>query len=311
MSLWDRVEMTVSCRDTDFIPKVPGAGSIVPHPDGSSCQLMHNGLRVLAGGYHGEWMSEIIRRLRGHHEPQEEVLFHAALPFIGSGDSAPVMVELGSFWAYYSLWFRSVYRGARNVLVEPDSDNLRIGERNFELNGFHAESVQAFVGAPNGSTDFACHFAQRARSIKTLSIDCLVRELSLDRIHLLHADIQGAELAMLHGAANIIEQGRLDWLFLSTHHHSISGDPLTHQRCLEWLHAHGAFIIDEHSVSESFSGDGLIVAAFGKEPQLVHPSISRNVPSRALFREVEYDLAEAWNEIEHLKKEILTLSGQS
>lgn len=308
MSPSDRVEMTASCRDTDVIPKVDSAGSIVSGPNGSSCQLMHNGLRVMAGGYHGEWMSEIIRRLRGHHEPQEELLFHAALPLMGSNVGEPVMIELGSFWAYYSLWYRSVYVRARNILVEPDSGNLQLGERNFELNGFRAECLQAEIGTCK-SIDLTSRSDELGRPVRTVSIDELVSSLGLERIHLLHSDIQGLELVMLDGAEETIRQGRLDWLFLSTHHHSISGDPLTHQRCLEWLHAHGAFIVEEHSVSESFSGDGLIVAVFGSEPQLEYPPISRNRSSCALFREIEYDLAQAWSEVRHLREEIAHLSA--
>lgn len=307
---WERVEMTVSCRDTDWIPKVRGAGGVVAGPDGSLCQIMHNGLRVAAGAYHGEWMSEIIRRLRGHHEPQEEVLFNAVLPLIESADAAPVMLELGSFWAYYSLWFRSFYGRGRSILVEPDPGNLGVGETNFKLNGFCGESLLAAVGAHNGSAEFSCESDGAVRSLKTVSVDGLVRDLSIERIHLLHADIQAAELAMLEGAAETIKRGKLDWLFLSTHHYSISGDPLTHQDCLRWLQAHGAYIVEEHSVAESFSGDGLIVAAFGREPRISYPPISRNVPSRALFRETEYDLAEAWEEIRRLRRELRDLSGK-
>jgi len=33
-------------------------------------QIMHNGILIKRGSYHGEWMSEIIQKLRGHHEPQ-------------------------------------------------------------------------------------------------------------------------------------------------------------------------------------------------------------------------------------------------
>jgi FkbM family methyltransferase len=315
---WERAEMTVSCRDTDPIPKVPGAGGVFLGPHGTMCQRMHNGLLVTAGAYHGEWMSEIIRRLRGHHEPQEELLFHAALPLVGLGEAKPVMIELGSFWAYYSLWFRSVYIAGRNILVEPDPNSLRIGERNFELNGFGAKFLRAAIGVHNGSTEFRCESDGVARPVRTVSVDGLVRDFGIERIHLLHADIQGAELTMLHGAAETIQRGCLNWLFLSTHHHSISGDPLTsisgdpltHQCCLDWLRAHKAFIVEEHSVSESFSGDGLIVASFGQEPRLVYPPISRNVPSRSLFRETEYDLSEALKEIDRLRNEISRLSGQ-
>lgn len=52
------------------------------------------------------------------------------------------------------------------------------------------------------------------------------------------------------------------FLFLSTHHHSMSGDPLTHQRCLEFLRGRHAHIIAAHNVTESYSGYGLIVASF-------------------------------------------------
>lgn len=298
---WERTEMTVSCRDTDSIPKVPGAGGIFVAADGTPTQRMHNGMRVLAGAYHGEWMSEVIRRLRGHHEPQEELLFHAALPLIQSDGSAPLMVELGSFWGYYSLWFKSACPRARNILVEPDPGGLGIGKRNFELNGFQAEFLEAAIGPHDTDLDFFCESDGTVRRVKSVSVDGLVRDRGLDRIHLLHADIQGAELAMLEGAARTIQQGKLNWLFLSTHHHSISGDPLTHQRCLQWLQIHGAFVVNEHSVSESFSGDGLIVAAFGQRPRWEAPAISRNLPSRSLFRESEYDLAEAWEEIRRLR----------
>jgi hypothetical protein len=61
MSEAGRVRMTVTCRDTDRIPKVPNAGEVELF-DGCRVQIMHEGSRVLAGGYHGEWMMEIIRK---------------------------------------------------------------------------------------------------------------------------------------------------------------------------------------------------------------------------------------------------------
>lgn len=309
MSVQQRVEMTVSCRDCDPIPKVPGAGDIIMHPSGVPCQRMHNGTIVVAGGYYGEWMSEVIRRLRGHHEPQEEMLFHAILPFTGAHGSTPVMVELGSFWSYYSLWFRSVYPDARSFLVEPDANNVLLGKRNFELNGFSGEFIEAAVGTHDAPINFRCESDGISRNIRTIGIDGLTRELGLERIDMLHADIQGAELAMLAGMEESIKQGRVKWLFLSTHHHSISGDPLTHQRCLAWLRTHDAFIVGEHSVPESFSGDGLIVAVFGGQPEIPLPPVSRNKPSSSLFGETEYDLAAAWEEIRRLREMVDSTSS--
>jgi hypothetical protein len=73
-----RIGMTVSCRDADLIPKVAGAGEIIER-EGQRLQIMHEGTLVKADGYCGPWMTEITRRLRGHHEPQEELLFHHLL----------------------------------------------------------------------------------------------------------------------------------------------------------------------------------------------------------------------------------------
>lgn len=302
---WGRVAMTVSCRDTERIAKVYGAGGVFLRPDGTRVQRMHNGLEVLAGGYHGEWMSEVIRQLQGHHEPQEELLFHSVVSFPGAVRTDPVMIELGAFWSYYSLWFRLIHPRARNILVEPDPGALSVGCRNFALNGFECEHLEAASGVHNAEIPFLCESDRVTRQVRTISIDGLLPELGLERVDLLHADIQGAELSMLSGAEQSIRDGRLNWLFVSTHHHSISGDPLTHPRCLEWLRDHGATIIDEHSVSESYSGDGLIVAVFGQPPRgMTLPPITRNVPSRSLFRETEYDLAEMAEENARLRQEI-------
>ena len=96
-----RVLITTGCHDCDDLPKVPRAGQIVSDENGRY-QVMHNGLQVLAGGYCGQWMAEIIRRLEGHHEPQEERVFHELLGHIPAGST---MVELGSGWGFYSMWF--------------------------------------------------------------------------------------------------------------------------------------------------------------------------------------------------------------
>jgi len=81
---------------------------------------------------------------------------------------------------------------------------------------------------------------------------------------------------------------------VSTHSHHISGDPLTHQRCLGLLARAGATILAEHDIHESFSGDGLIVAKFGPVPAgWQKPRLSYNRYSESLFRNPLYDLATA------------------
>ena len=83
-------------------------------------------------------------------------------------------------------------------------------------------------------------------------------------------------------------------MFVSTHVHQITGDPLTHQRCLALLRGCGALIEAEHDPYESFSGDGLIVARCGPAlPGWRPAAISRARTGEALFRHPSYDLAEA------------------
>ena len=65
-----RIELTVAVRDTDVMPKVANAGEVIVR-DGERLQVMHDGVVVSEGRYHGAWMTEVIRQLRGHHEPQE------------------------------------------------------------------------------------------------------------------------------------------------------------------------------------------------------------------------------------------------
>jgi hypothetical protein len=116
-----RVETAAACRDADFIPKVPNAAQVRVDEAGNRVQVMHNGLLVLADGYYGRFITEIIERLRGHHEPQEEKVFCEVLKAVPAGST---MIELGAYWAYYSLWFQQAVPNARNFLIEPEPTAL-------------------------------------------------------------------------------------------------------------------------------------------------------------------------------------------
>jgi hypothetical protein len=136
-------------------------------------------------------------------------------------------------------------------------------------------------------------------------VDDLVRDEAIDRLEVLLVDTQGAELATLEGAVKTIEAGKLRFVLLSTHHHSISHDPILHQRCLQFLRRRNAHIIAEHSVAESYSGDGLILASFFEADKLIPPvEVSRNRASTSLFRECEFDLAGAFEEIARLRTQL-------
>lgn len=286
----ERARMTISCRDSDNIPKVASAGQIV-EIDGQRVQIMHNGLRVVAGGYYGDWMASIIEGLRGHHEPQEETVFHEVLKHVGPQAS---MIELGGFWSYYSLWFMQNFPNRTSIVLEPDPNNLQVGRANAALNQAGIQFVQACAG--DVSKDSIAFHTETAGAvdIPQLCVADLMTRFGLSTLDILHCDTQGAETQVIRSCEALMRSGRIKFGIFSTHSHYISGDPLTHQRCLQMLREFGGTILAEHDVHESFSGDGLIAVYFGAQKiDWKEPPISLNRYSTSLFRNPLYDLAAA------------------
>lgn len=294
-----RIALALSCRDTDVIPKVPDAGAV---RDG--VQVMHNGVLVEEDGYQGPWMTEIIRRLRGHHEPQEELAFHAVVEQLATTSTTPAVIELGSWWAYYSLWARQRIPGARSFCVEPDPAYLEQGKRNFALNGREATFHQAAVGqAPSPPQPFQCESDGLTHDVPFEGLGSLLDRFGLERADLVLVDVQGAETPLLDGARELLRAGRVRFMVISTHHHVISGDPLTHQRCLMLLKELGAHVITEHTVAESFTGDGLIVVSFDAVDRDLEVVTSRCRVGESLFGDPLWDLADSHAEAAGLRAE--------
>lgn len=297
-----RVELTVSCHDADALPKVAGAGRVFDSPHGP-VQRMHNGVDVPHLGYFDEWMAEIIERLEGHHEPQEELAFARVLERIDR--HRPVMVELGCFWAYYSTWFLRTFPDGVAVAGEPDPDHLEVGRRTAAINGVdirfeHAAagpSDDAVLELPSWNHPGVVH------RVPVRSVPTIVAEHDLDAIDLLHLDIQGAELDVLESCRQLIGEGRIRFVVVSTHHHSISGDPQTHQRVLDLVGDLGGHIIAEHTVLESFSGDGLVVASFDPADAGYHVELSRARTTEALFPSGESELARLQRAYDELRQQ--------
>lgn len=258
---WDeRVRLATAAHDCDDLPKVPGAGELTTW-QGAPVQLMHNGVRVFAGGYHGAPMIEIIRRLRGHHEAQEERVFHEVVSRL---PAAATMLEVGCFWAYYSLWFSHGQPGRRNFLTEPVAWKRRLAELNFALNGKTVTVDPCYVAYPEASLAQTTGAADESlRDAQPITVDDYLASKNIDRLSILHADIQGAELALLQGATRALADHRIDYCFLSTH-----GEQ--HAACVSLLEAAGYRLIAQHQPGESFSVDGLIVAA-GREAPFREP----------------------------------------
>ena len=285
-----RVALTISCTDADELPRVPHAGEVIDHPSGP-VQVMHNGVLVEEGCYYGVLTSEIIRCLRGVHEPQEEVVFAAIMNRLAETaptDRAPVMIELGSFWAFYSLWFLNQFPLGRSICLEPDAHHLEVGKRNFAINGRTGTFINAAIGVGGGSiAGFITETNRNPVDMPSHDLNSLLAACEIDEVDVLLSDIQGGEVPLLIEASDRLRQGSVRFLVVSTHDLSITGSATTHQQVLDILLWSGAHIIAEHSVSESFSGDGLIVASFDPRDRDLAIEISHNRSRESLFGEWE------------------------
>ncbi|MGW4059975.1 FkbM family methyltransferase [Amycolatopsis sp. NPDC004747] len=290
-----RVLATVSCPDADDIPKVPDGGRSRDHESGR-VQVMHNGLLVEEGGYYGAWMTEIVRALRGHHEPQEERVFHRVVERLAADGGSPAMIEFGSFWTYYGLWFCHTIPTGRVVALEPDPAYLGVGRRNAALNGYtdRVRFVHAAIGGhPGEPMEFEAESDGRTHVVAQHDLASLMAAAGLPRADLVLADVQGAETILLERARGDFAAGKVRFLIVSTHHHTISGDPLTHQNALRTLLEAGAHLVAEHTVGESFSGDGLIAVSFDPRDKDFTVPVSHARYRESLFGELEHDLAAA------------------
>lgn len=302
-----RIEMTVRCADSSEIPKVWNAGEYGSDEHGPF-QVMHNGITITKDCYQGPWMSKVIELLRGHHEPQEELAFHEVLKTLKKYPShfqGHSILELGSFWGYYSLWFAKEFPESTVVCLEPDLQHLEVGKQNFLRNGVSGNFINAKIARESKlRSRFICPSDGNERFVEALSFSSVLEKADLTEVDIVHVDVQGAEIDLLLDLSNVLQKTQIRFIFVSTHDLVISGSPTTHQDSLRILESNGAHIICEHSVPESFSGDGFILASFFEEDKNLEVDISYNRSKNSLFGEWEPRMAALVNL--HSKSQRLT-----
>ena len=119
------------------IERVSNAGNIA-----NGFQVLHNGLKIKAAGYYGLPISKALVKNKGVHEPFEEYYFGEILKKIGKGST---MIELGSYWSFYSMWFKKRIPQSNVYMIEPESSNLEVGKINFKENEFDGFFFQYFI----------------------------------------------------------------------------------------------------------------------------------------------------------------------
>ena len=233
-SFKDRFREVISDPINILINRESDAGYV--NSDGNV--ILHNGNQVPYTGmmaYYGGF-SDLLIFNRGVHEPLEEFCFQEVLKKINSAN--PTMIELGSYWAHYSMWFLREKLGAKSICVEPHESFLQIGQNNFLINGFEGTHINAEIG------------------IHGLTVEEIFQSEGLKHLDILHCDIQGAELEMLAGAERLLASKMVNYVFISTH------SELLHEKVVIKLMEHNYRIevsspFDEHTTSY----DGLVIAS--------------------------------------------------
>jgi hypothetical protein len=126
----------------------------------------------------------------------------------------------------------------------------------------------AFVGASSNENGQFKDWDGSVSQVPCVAIDDFLSQEGITFLDILHADIQGAELEMLEGCRRSLAENRIGYLFVSTHADK-------HAVCLAAVKRAGYQLVAEHSIEESCSGDGLIVARSEHAPRIPPVEITK------------------------------------
>lgn len=244
-----RIEKVKLSNDNQKINKVQGSGALK-----NGKLTMHNSLQIDPLSYYGAPMLKMFMENEGVHEPQEEFVFQEVLKTIKPG---ALMLELGCYWGFYSMWFAQKIENSKNYLID-NSDGIARAKTNFKLNNLHATFLVGYIGKDNPHSE-----------IPLTNVDRIAKENNIEFIDILHADIQGFELEMLETLPNLLAKRAIGYIFISTHSNEL------HYNCINWLETNGYKILCHSDLDHTFSEDGLIVARDLAYPGLDEIEISQ------------------------------------
>lgn len=234
---WEhRINIALNSEYNKFIPRIANAGNIY-----KGFQTMHNGLQISTGDYYGLPIAKMLNLNKGVHEPEEEKMF---LDVLNKMPEDPVMIEMGAFWAFYSMWFLKATVRGRVFMIEPELKNIEVGKKNFRKNNLSGTFDNYFIGKSS----------QSENGVSMICLDDYIEQKGIKHINIAHADIQGYELEMLQGADKCLESKLADYFFVSTHTNDL------HYKCMDYLKKYDYKIVFNADLDKAASFDGFILA---------------------------------------------------
>lgn len=246
----ERIADVISCPDNAGIPRVAEAGNF-----SGETLIMHNGIKIDPLSYYGPPILKMLMENGGVHEPQEEKVFAAVLASLPQGKKT--IVELGAYWAFYSMWFLKIFPGSTAWMLEPELRNLYSGKKNFKLNHLQGNFFHLGIGETVNESE------------RITSVGKFCEQHRIGFIDILHADIQTYELAMLKGSVKLLEEKKIGYCFISTHSNEL------HEQCKVFLENYGFVLVADANLDESYSFDGILVMKNPEYPGVTSVEISK------------------------------------
>jgi hypothetical protein len=209
-------------------------------------QTFH-GIKILAGPHTHPGSGDAQS-----HE-SEYLRFSSSLNLLNSQEMNPTMLEIGAFWALWSLVCRKRFPLGKSILIEYGSHQLSTGRRNFELNGFQADYIHGGIflrqsGTAQKVQDDVAYELNGVYGIPGPDLNVVDTLMKYSKIDLIHLDIQGSERLFLElfFRDNLYEKLKNQVLIVCTH------SARNHRACKKLGIKYGYLIAQEESTYGKF-----------------------------------------------------------
>ena len=123
----------------------------------------------------------------------------------------PIMIELGCFWALWSIIFRKKFPNGKTIILEGDKNKLDVGISN--LNKNNIDILKYYHNTI--SRDFSD--SSFNPKVNDIGLDKIIIENNITHIDLLHADIQGSEIRLIDDIIILLSSRKISNIIIATH----------------------------------------------------------------------------------------------
>jgi FkbM family methyltransferase len=198
----------------------------------------------------------------GAPEPDEILLF---LRVARKLPDDLTMIEVGAGNGFYSIIMGKEKPNSKLILIEANPRLYAVTEKNMELNDFRERAlvIHAAAAESSGKTVgvYDASYGSYIRSdggdfqVRSIALDDLIKEKALEKVHLVHIDVQGAEELVLEGMHRILSDKRVDFVFIGTHSVEL------HNACENTLNGYGYKTVFSKDKTQCIGFDGIIICA--------------------------------------------------